>query len=80
MKQHMFFTGWMKDEAKIKAIMAGGFEAFRFKVVQRIYNEHKHELDLNLCPECGKIARTPQAQQCRWCIVRFNKLPRIREI
>lgn len=79
-KQLIVSKGWFSDEPRIKAMMAGGYESFKFKVVQRIYSLHKHELDLNLCPECGKIARTPKAQQCRWCFTRFNKLQRIREI
>jgi ribosomal protein L40E len=43
------------------------FDAFKLKLVSRIYNEHKNELQLNLCPKCGKIARTPEAKQCRFC-------------
>lgn len=79
-KRLIVSKGWFSDEPEIKAMMAGGYESFKFKVAEQIYKEHKHELNLNLCPECGKIARTPLAQQCRWCFARFNKLQRITEI
>lgn len=77
LKQFVIPKAVFANEPEIKEMMAGGYESFKFKVVERIYKEHKHKLNLNLCPECGKIARTPQAQQCRWCFVRFNKLPRV---
>lgn len=59
--------GRYSDDPKIQAMIAEGFEAFKIKVATRIFNEHKDELDLNLCPQCGKIARTPKARQCRFC-------------
>lgn len=48
-------------------LVTGGFEAFKIKVTTRIFNEHRNELELNLCPKCGKIARTPRARQCQFC-------------
>lgn len=44
-----------------------GYEGYKEKIVERIFNEHKDEIELNLCPKCGKIARTPWAKQCRFC-------------
>lgn len=63
---------FMKDEnvldnKEIRELVSGGFEAFKEKVVVRIWKEHKDELELNLCPRCNKIARTPWASQCRFC-------------
>lgn len=49
-----------------------GYEAFKIKVATRIYNEHKDELNLNLCPKCFKIARTPRAKQCRFCFQKWH--------
>lgn len=59
--------GRYSDDPKIQAMIADGFENFKTRVATRIYNEHKNELSLNLCPKCSKIARTPQAKQCRFC-------------
>lgn len=50
-----------------EALLANGFDGFKMHVASRIYSERKHELTLNLCPSCGKIARTPLAKQCRFC-------------
>jgi hypothetical protein len=55
------------DNKEIKELISGGFEDFKLKVVKRIWDEHKDELVLNLCPKCGKIARTPGAKQCQFC-------------
>jgi hypothetical protein len=43
------------------------FEDYRKKIVERILNEHKNEIKFNICPKCKKIARTPNARQCRHC-------------
>jgi hypothetical protein len=55
------------NHPKVAELVKDGFESFKHRVVTRIYNEHKAELDLNLCPKCGKVTRTPNAKQCRFC-------------
>lgn len=57
---------WANSDAR-KQMLKEGSIAFKDLVVKRIYANHKHELNLNLCPKCGKIARTPLAKQCRFC-------------
>lgn len=59
--------GWYSDEQHILNMFADGNQAFIVKVASRIYIEHKDELNLNLCPRCFKITRTPWAKQCRFC-------------
>ncbi len=54
------------DNKDIMELSSLGFQAFKIKVATRIFNEHKNELELNLCPKCGKIARTPNAKQCKF--------------
>lgn len=48
-------------------LLKDGYEQFKLNTAERIYWEHRHELNLNLCPRCQQIARTPQAKQCRFC-------------
>jgi hypothetical protein len=60
--------GWISDEADVKKIIEGGFESFKEQVAIRILKEHQNELGLNFCPICFKIARTPFAKQCRFCL------------
>jgi hypothetical protein len=54
-------------DQEVLDMVESGFEPFKLKVATRIWNVHKHELQLNLCPRCGKTARTPQAKQCMFC-------------
>jgi len=48
-------------------LLENGYSEFIITTATRIYNEHKNELGLNLCPKCGKVTRTPKAKQCRFC-------------
>jgi hypothetical protein len=67
MRKMMIQRGWFSDEVYIKEMLKDGYENFKTRVAKRIFFEHKNELELNLCPECLKIARTPLAKQCRFC-------------
>ncbi len=58
---------WISSDPVVLELAKNGFEEYKRKVTERIFNEHKHELELNLCAKCGKIARTPMAKQCRFC-------------
>ncbi|WP_420989671.1 hypothetical protein [Chitinophaga sp. CC14] len=59
--------GWMSDDPKILSMIADGKEVLKDRIVKRIWEEHRHELSLNLCLVCNKITRTPEARQCRFC-------------
>jgi hypothetical protein len=59
--------GEILSDKNISELTNDGYEAYKERIAQRIFNEHKHELELNLCPKCNKIARTPYAKQCRFC-------------
>jgi len=55
-------------DPKVLELLKDGYDEFNKKrVVERIYKEHFDELDLNRCPKCNRIARTPKAKQCRYC-------------
>ena len=49
------------------AVMNDGYEQFARRVRDRILREHRDRVVLNICPKCGGLAKTPRAQQCRWC-------------
>jgi hypothetical protein len=66
-KEVMISKGWYKDAEQIKAMIGNSIDEFKVNVAIRIFNEHRDELNLNLCPKCFKIARTPLAKQCRFC-------------
>lgn len=67
MMYKFFMKEAVNNDREIQNLIQGGFESFKTKVATRIFNEHKHQLELNLCPNCNKIARTPKAKQCRFC-------------
>ena len=52
--------------------LSKGHEAFREAVFQRLMNEHSEKIEINRCPKCNKIARTPKAKQCRWCFYKWH--------
>jgi len=54
------------DDAKTNTIVELGQEIALQKIVNRVLTEHGLDL-INLCPNCGKLARTPLAKQCRHC-------------
>ena len=54
------------DPEVLELIQNGSDEFFR-KAAQRILNENQETVFLNNCKNCGKLARTPNARQCRHC-------------
>ncbi len=67
MLEMMKKKGWISDDPVVLAMIADGHGALRDRIVLRIWEQHGQELSLNLCPACGKIARTPKARQCQFC-------------
>jgi|SRR5215469_7599628 len=57
----------LSDDPRVLDLARDGYDAFVLRTGQRIRNEHQNEIFLNYCPQCGKLARTPKAQQCRFC-------------
>lgn len=61
------FSKWMSNEPEVLSLAANGYEAFIQRTAARILNEHSDKIFFNRCPKCGRLARTPQARQCRSC-------------
>ncbi|AEW02388.1 hypothetical protein A4D02_00105 [Niastella koreensis] len=55
-----------KDPA-VLALLEEGFQQFITNTIERIYRESADKIFFNKCPQCGKLARTPEAKQCRYC-------------
>jgi len=65
--KRMVVEKWAGDnDPNVIAALAQGVEAFRLAVRDRVLRDHP-EL-INRCPQCRRIARTPRARQCRWCL------------
>lgn len=61
-------TRFLTTDNAVLKLLENGYLEFIKNTATRIYYEHKNELELNLCPICRKIARTPKAKQCRFCL------------
>lgn len=57
----------LSDEAQVLDLASGGFQAFVLRTGERIIRDHQDKIALNCCPQCGRLARTPTARQCRLC-------------
>lgn len=60
-------TGWLTDDPLILNYLSEGYIQFILNCAERILRETPEQVFLNNCPQCGKLARTPQAKQCRFC-------------
>jgi len=59
----IFFT----KDPDVLLLAKDGYKVFVLRTGSRIFAEHGDEISLNLCPKCGRLARTPSAKQCRHC-------------
>jgi hypothetical protein len=66
-REKWFRDRFLTDDPNALELLKNGFQQFKINTATRVYGQHADELNLNLCPECGKIARTPKAKQCRFC-------------
>ncbi len=48
-------------------LLDNGFLEFKRRSAEKILKDHHDEIVINLCPKCGRLARTPLAKQCRHC-------------
>jgi len=57
----------LSDDPTVLLLVRDGLEAFVLRTGKRILNDHRDQIVLNCCPQCGALARTPKARQCRTC-------------
>jgi hypothetical protein len=57
----------LSDEPQVLRLAADGYQAFVMRTAEGIIREHSDKIELNCCPQCGRVARTPRARQCRFC-------------
>jgi hypothetical protein len=61
------FLRLLSDEPNVLALTRDGVEQFKLMTAARIFRDSPDKLLFNCCPQCGKLARTPTAKQCRHC-------------
>ncbi len=60
-------TGRLSDDPEILKYLENGYDQFIINCSKRILQENPNDVSFNLCPVCKKLARTPDAKQCRFC-------------
>jgi hypothetical protein len=58
---------WFSDDPEVLTLAHEGYEAFVTRTAERIFEQHRYEILFNHCCQCGALARTPKARQCRFC-------------
>lgn len=66
-KQIYIRNGWLTEDESILDLLKGGQDNFELNIANRILKQHPDKVFFNLCPVCNRLARTPQAKQCRYC-------------
>ena len=74
MIRNMFVEkGWMSNDTEVLKLFEEGSEQFWANTAERIVRDNPGKIYFNLCSKCGKLARTPQAKQCRYCGYNWHK-------
>jgi hypothetical protein len=60
-------VGWLRGDKEILELVSGGQDELDRKIAERILSDHGDKVIINNCPNCGRLARTPIARQCRHC-------------
>ena len=60
-------NGWITKDKSVLALLINGFDNFQIQTAKRILEQNAGKVFFNNCPQCGKLARTPLAKQCRFC-------------
>jgi hypothetical protein len=58
---------WGTNDKESLMLLDNGYDNFKRIVAERIMKEQSNEIIINKCPNCGELARTPFAKQCRHC-------------
>jgi tRNA(Ile2) C34 agmatinyltransferase TiaS len=57
----------LSDYPEVMELTREGSESFVQRTAERIMAAHSAEIQVNRCPRCGEVAKTPKARQCRFC-------------
>ena len=57
----------LSDDPEVLELTRDGAESFLQRTAERIMAAHSDEIQVNRCPRCWEVAKTPKARQCRFC-------------
>jgi hypothetical protein len=58
--------GHRGEEEVARALEAGPTACLR-NIRDRLLRDHADQIEINRCPNCHRVVRTPRARQCFWC-------------
>ena len=61
------------DDPEVLELARDGAESFVHRTAERILAAHADEIQINRCPRCGEVAKTPKARQCRFCLFDWHQ-------
>jgi hypothetical protein len=59
--------GWITNDKEVLDLLIFGNDQFELNTAKRVLEKYPDKIFLNKCPKCNKLARTPNAKQCRFC-------------
>ena len=62
----------MSTDPAVIALAEQGLESLYLQIRDRVLHDHEDQLDLNRCPKCDGLCRTPRAKQCRHCFHKWH--------
>lgn len=65
-------NGWITENPEIFLLLNGGIDHFEMMVAEELFLKYPDKIILNKCPNCGKLTRTPQSKQCRFCYANWH--------
>lgn len=65
--QSMLKAKCLFGDAEVDAALADGVDAFYRRVSRRVLSDPAAAAQINRCPRCRRVVRTPAARQCFWC-------------
>jgi len=57
----------VEPSVAVRALLTDGMQAFRFRMAERLFAQHKDLIFANACKNCGNLPATPRAKQCLSC-------------
>lgn len=60
---------WLEEEtAEVVEASKAGLSAVKQQIAKQILTDYANDkLIVNRCPMCGRVVKTPLAEQCLWC-------------
>jgi hypothetical protein len=65
---HAHLHSLLTTNPDVLALTECGLEEFIQRTAERLMRLNGSKVHLNYCPACGKLAKTPKARQCRFCL------------